>query len=599
MNLSIDIATLLEGYRSGAFTVSEIIREVLSRIHSGDPKIWISVETEERLLAQADALDAHGPASLPLFGIPFAIKDNIDVEGLPTTAACPDFRYFASKDATVVANLRAAGAIPIGKTNLDQFATGLVGVRSPYGVPGNAFNPDYIPGGSSSGSAVSVALGQVSFSLGTDTAGSGRVPACFNNLLGLKPTRGLLSSSGLVPACKSLDCISIFALNAGDAQSTFRIAASFDAQDPYSRKDPTGFESPKRACREGMSFGIPSPEQLNFFGDSEYQELYLESLVRLESLGFHRKVIDFEPFLKTARLLYEGPWVAERYWAIQDLIQRSPDSLHPTTRAIIEQGIESTAVDAFDAAYKLQALKQATGPIWEEIDFLATPTAGTHYTIAEVEADPIQLNSNLGYYTNYMNLLDLCSIATPTGFTPQKLPFGITLVAPAFHDEKLLVVADKLHQASNLPLGAKQHKRFTPLKPVEFDTLSIVVCGAHLSGLPLNYQLTELGAVFNRSTRTSANYRLFALPGSTPPKPGMIRDAENGAAIEVEVWDLPKSQWAAFIEQIPSPLGIGNLELEDGSMVKGFSCEVWATEGAEEVTKYASWRSYLARRTSS
>ncbi|MDQ8202091.1 allophanate hydrolase [Pelagicoccus sp. SDUM812003] len=593
MNISFDITTLREGYLAGDYTPTDIIREVLSRIDAGDSKIWISVDSANRLLEQAAKLETKDPASLPLYGIPFAVKDNIDVANLPTTAACPDYRYFASKDAYVVALLRTAGAIPIGKTNLDQFATGLVGVRSPYGVPSNAFNPDYIPGGSSSGSAVSVALGQVSFSLGTDTAGSGRIPACFNNLIGLKPSRGLFSNRGVVPACKSLDCVSVFAYNAADAQNVFRIAASFDQQDAYSRANPTELADTQKVHRNDLRMGVPLPHQLQFFGDEDYQNQYLAAVKRLEGLGYQSKLIDIEPLLSAARLLYEGPWVAERYWAIRELIETVPDCLHPTTRAIIEKGIEGTAVDAFDAAYKLQAFKQTSETIWHEVDFLATPTAGTHYTIAEVEANPIQLNSNLGYYTNFMNLLDMCSVATPTGFTPKKLPFGITLIAPAFHDEKLLVIADRLQQASELPLGATENKRYGSLKAPSYDSLPILVCGAHMSGLPLNHQLTELGAVFNRSTRTASAYRLYALPGTTPPKPGMIRDAENGSAIDVEIWDLPKGQWAAFIAQIPAPLGIANIELADGSFVKGFSCEAWAVEDAKEVTQHASWRTYL------
>lgn len=595
MNISFDITTLREGYLAGTFTVSDIVRETLARINSGDSKIWISIETEERLLAQAAALDSKSPAELPLYGIPFAVKDNIDVANLPTTAACPDYRYFAESDSTVVAQLRAAGAIPIGKTNLDQFATGLVGVRSPYGVPGNAFNPDYIPGGSSSGSAVSVALGQVSFSLGTDTAGSGRVPACFNNLVGLKPSRGLLSNTGLVPACKSLDCISIFALNAADAQTALHSAAVYDPTDAYSRPEPKQLDTPRRAFREGMTFGVPSPEQLQFFGDEDYLNLYLEAVARLESLGFKKQVIDFSPFIAAARLLYEGPWVAERYWAIQELIKEAPDSLHPITRAIIEKGIDGTAVDAFDAAYKLQAFRQQTQPLWDEVDFLATPTAGTHYTIAQVEAEPIKLNSNLGYYTNFMNLLDLASVAVPTGFTPKKMPFGITVIAPAFHDEKLLTIADKLQQASDLPFGATEHKSYSELLPPRTESLPIAVCGAHMSGLPLNKQLTELGATFNRKTTTSADYRLFALPNTTPPKPGMTRDSAKGAEIEVEIWDLPTTQWARFISQIQSPLGIGSIELHDGSFIKGFVCETWATISATEVTGLGSWRTHLMK----
>ncbi len=591
--LSFDIQTLREGYLANTFTISDIIREALRRIETGDSKIWISIDSEERLLAQASALEKRDPKDLPLYGIPFAVKDNIDVANLPTTAGCPDYRYFAQNDATVVAHLRAAGAIPIGKTNLDQFATGLVGTRSPYGTARNAFDPDYIPGGSSSGSAVSVALGQVSFSLGTDTAGSGRVPACFNNLVGLKPTRGILSASGVVPACKSLDCVSIFSLNAGDGQIVLRATAHPDQQDPYSRPTPAQPDSPRAIARPGMSFGVPHPEQLAFFGNADYQDLYLKSLDCIETLGYQRRLVDISPFLDAARLLYEGPWVAERYWAIRELIENAPDALHPTTKAIIEKGIDPTAVDAFNAAYKLQALRAKSETVWDEIDFLALPTAGTHYTIAQVEEDPIQLNSNLGYYTNFMNLLDLCAVATPTGFTPNGMPFGITLAAPAFHDNKLLSVADQLQQASDLPLGATQHRRFSDIQPQSYDSLSIVVCGAHMSGLPLNHQLTELGAVFNRSLQTSPNYRLFALPNTTPPKPGMIRDEETGTTIEVEVWDLPRSQWANFIQQIPSPLGLGTIELSDGTQAKGFLCEPWATKDAKDVSPHHSWRAYL------
>ncbi|MCH6258034.1 allophanate hydrolase [Puniceicoccaceae bacterium K14] len=591
--LSFDITSLQEAYSNGSITVSEVIEETLKRIEAGDSKIWISLDSRENLLKQANQLEAKAPSSLPLYGIPFAVKDNIDVANLPTTAACPDYKRFAEEDATVVALLKAAGAIPIGKTNLDQFATGLVGVRSPYGVPGNSFNPKYIPGGSSSGSAVSVALGQVSFSLGTDTAGSGRVPACFNNLVGLKPSRGLLSNYGVIPACKSLDCVSIFSLNASDAQAVLRIAGSFDNKDPYSRSAPTELQSTRAFARPKMKFGVPSPEQLNFFGDSQYQELFLKTVKRLEDLGHEAIIVDIKPMLAAARLLYEGPWVAERYWAIRELIENAPDVLHPITKTIIEKGIDHTSVDTFDALYKLQALRQTAQTVWENIDFMVTPTAGTHYTIAEVESNPIELNSNLGYYTNFMNLLDLSSVATPTGFTDSGMPFGITLIGQAFEDEKLLALSHELQTASDLPLGATQHKRFPePKKPV-FETLPIAVCGAHLSGLPLNHQLTSLGATLSVKTKSKGCYRLFALPGTTPPKPGMIRDDAEGAAIEIEIWDLPKTQWAHFIDCIPSPLGIGNIELEDGSFVKGFSCETWATEGAKEVTHFGGWRAYL------
>jgi len=593
--LSFDIQSLRQGYLSGAFTVAQVIDEALRRIESADPKIWISIDTRSRLLAQAEALQSKDPDALPLYGIPFAVKDNIDVAELPTTAACPEYRYFAQKDATVVAHLRAAGAIPIGKTNLDQFATGLVGVRTPYGTPGNSFDPDYIPGGSSAGSAVSVALGQASFSLGTDTAGSGRVPACFNNLVGLKPSRGLLSNTGAVPACKSLDCISLFALNAADAQAAFRVAAEYDSSDPYSRALPTELDTLSKVHKPGLSFGVPEPTQLRFFGNEAYQELYLQAVKRMETLGYRSQVVDIQPLLDAALLLYEGPWVAERYWAIQDLVDNRPDILHPTTRAIISKGKDYSAVKTFDSIYKLQAVKQVADRLWGDIDFLLSPTAGTHYTIGELEERPIELNSNLGYYTNYLNLLDLSGIAVPTGFTPKGMPFGVTLVAPAFHDELLIQLADKLHRASKLPLGASERRVHPELKPVVYESEAIAVCGAHLSGLPLNHQLSDRGATLEKTTQTAAAYRLFALPDTSPPKPGLIRDESKGAAIEIEVWNLPKTQWASFIAGIPAPLGIGSIELADGATVKGFICEAQATTGAKELTELGSWRRHISR----
>jgi len=592
-NQSFEIQSLLNGYRSGSLKVVDVIKESLRRINEGDSKIWISIDTEARLLEQAVALSDKDPNSLPLYGIPFGVKDNIDVAGLPTTAACPDYQRFSEYDATVVALLKAAGGIPIGKTNLDQFATGLVGVRSPYGTPENAFDANYVPGGSSAGSAVSVALGQVSFALGTDTAGSGRVPACFNNLVGLKPSRGLLSNHGVVPACRSLDCVSVFSLHHADAQRVFRAAAARDEKDPYSRAMPRRLDTVRRIHRNDLCFGIPDPTQLRFFGNEDYQELYLEAIARLESLGYVKKVIDIEPLLAAARLLYSGPWVAERYWAIQEMIENTPDSLHPTTRAIIEKGRDNDAVDTFDAFYQLQAFKARSDQLLETVDFVVTPTTGTHYTTAEVEGNPIELNSNLGYYTNFMNLLDLSALAVPTGFTKAQMPFGITLFAPAFHDEKLLAIGHRLQLESSLPLGATGHRIYREPEIPSYDSTEIAVCGAHMSGLPLNGQLTSRGATLAGKTVTAEKYRLFALPDTNPPKPGLVRDEAGGKAIEIELWNLPTTQWAAFIAEIPSPLGIGNLELEDGSYVKGFLCETSAIENAKEVTELGSWRRFV------
>jgi allophanate hydrolase len=522
------------------------------------------------------------PDPAPLRGLTFAIKDNIDLAALPTTAACPDFEYTPSASAPVVQRLIDAGAIPLGKTNLDQFATGLVGVRSPYGVPVNPYGAAYIPGGSSSGSAVAVAAGLCDFALGTDTAGSGRVPAAFNNLVGLKPTRGLLSTRGVVPACRTLDCVSVFTRSIADVAEVLAVAAAFDPEDPYSRPaaPPVIDETwPPR-------IGVPLPNQLEFFGNTDAAKLFADSIARLQSLGAKIVEVDFAPFLEAARLLYEGPWVAERYAAIRQFIEQKPDSLHPVTRKIIEGAKSLTATSAFDATYKLAALRRRAEAVWSDIDVLLTPTAGTIYTIAEVEADPIRLNSNLGYYTNYLNLLDLCAVAVPAGFLPNKMPWGVTLVAPAFCDDRLL------------RLGARFLGEPAPLRalPAAGRTVKLAVCGAHLSGLPLNWQLTQLGAKLDRTARTSPNYKLFALPGTTPPKPGLVRVTEGGAPVEVEVWDVPVSGYGHFVSNIPAPLGIGTITLENGSSVQSFLCEVSAVDGAHDVTSFGGWRAFLTAR---
>ncbi|HEX5611748.1 MAG TPA: allophanate hydrolase, partial [Burkholderiales bacterium] len=528
---------------------------------------------------------------LPLYGIPFAIKDNIDLAGHPTTAACREYSYVAQQTAAAVQTLLDAGAMVIGKTNLDQFATGLVGTRSPYGACANTFDARYISGGSSSGSAVAVAASLVSFSLGTDTAGSGRIPAGFNNLIGLKPTRGLVSTRGVVPACRSLDCVSIFALTAEDAHAVFDVMARFDAQDPYSREE-------RRVggafSFEGCRVGVPRTAQLEFFGNREYEKLFHAALEKLERLGAKRVTIDFAPFLAAAKLLYEGPWVAERYVAIREFLEKNAQALHPVTREIISGGAKPRAAEAFAAQYRLQALLREAEPVWQAVDVLVAPTAGTIYTLAQLEADPIRLNSNLGVYTNFVNLMDLSAIAVPAGFTPDKLPFGITLLAPAFQDRALCALAQQAQRALVATMGAR-HQPLPPAAPSVArpnGKIKLAVCGAHMSGLPLNPQLTERGARLLRSTRTTPNYRLYALEGFSPPRPGMIRAAE-GAAIEVEVWELAPEGFGTFVDGIPAPLGIGTVELEGGDEVKGFLCEAYATRGAQDVSHLGGWRAYL------
>ncbi len=438
--LKLNLTTLRNAYLTGSLTPTQLVEQLDARIGTDDlHHVWIRRLTKAEILAYADKLQGRNPAELPLYGIPFAIKDNIDLAGIPTTAACPDYAYTPGKSATVVQKLIDAGAIPVGKTNLDQFATGLVGARSPYGAGRNAFNPDYISGGSSAGSAVSVALGMASFSLGTDTAGSGRIPAAFNNLVGHKPTCGLLSTSGVVPACRTLDCVSIFALDTNDAAAVLEVAQGFDAEDPYSRR----VAPAAKTLGSSFTFGVPRDDQLEFFGNPDTPGLFREAVNRLQSLGGKPITIDFSPFLETARLLYEGPWVAERYAAIREFIEAKPEALFPVTRQIIGGATRFSAADTYAALYRLKALQRRNEAVWNDMDVLLTPTAGTIYTVAEVESDPVRTNSNLGYYTNFMNLLDLSAIAVPAGFQVNGLPFGVTLAAPAFSDTSLLELGSR------------------------------------------------------------------------------------------------------------------------------------------------------------
>ncbi len=578
-NVSLCIGNLKQHYQKGDFTPDELIKQLLLRAKQlQDYNIWIYQLSEAEMAPYIDALKNYKPDELPLYGIPFAIKDNIDLAGVPTTAACAQYAYTPTKSAFVVQQLINAGAIPMGKTNLDQFATGLVGTRSPYGVCKNAFDPDYISGGSSSGSAVAVAKGLVSFSLGTDTAGSGRIPAAFNNLFGLKPSKGLLSTNGVVPACRSLDCVSVFTLTADDANLVFSVTAIEDEEDAYSRPNiPTNTNAVyDQAIKPHFRFAYPKRQQLQFFGNSSAEQCFNESVERLMALGGEAVEIDFEIFLQTARLLYEGPWVAERYAAIESFIEKQSDALYAVTRQIIAPAKDAKAIDTFKAQYKLQAYKKQADRIVSQYDFILIPTAGTIYTITQVESDPITLNSNLGYYTNFMNLLDYTAVAVPAGFMKNDMPFGVTLFAQAFKDKSLLNFARCLHESQELTLGATS----LPLPKSDVKTsyedptmVRIVVCGAHMQGLPLNYQLIERQARFIERTTTSPCYRLYALAGGPPKRPGLVRDEQNGKAIEVEVWEMPTEHFGSFIKLVPPPLGIGTLELQNGSKVNGFICE--------------------------
>ena len=595
MNISLDIASLRQRYQSGELTPLALVDDLLARMAGEDSHhIWISRLDAEALRTYARNLEGKDIASLPLYGIPFAIKDNIDLAGLPTTAGCPEYAYTPEKHATVVQRLIDAGAIPLGKTNLDQFATGLNGTRSPYGACRNAFNPDFISGGSSSGSAVAVALGLASFSLGTDTAGSGRVPAAFNNLVGHKPSCGALSTRGVVPACRSLDAVSIFALTAEDAERVLAVAAGFDAEDEYSRPlAPHGFDFGRAA---GFRFGVPMAKDLQFFGNTEAQRLFDEAVARMQALGGTPVAVDLAPFLETARLLYGGPWVAERYLAIRDFFDAQSDKVFPPVREIIAGGREVSAADTFAHLYKLRAFKRVCDAVWTDIDVMLTPTAGTIYRIEAMQADPIRLNSNLGYYTNFMNLLDLAATEVPAGFQHDGLPFGVTLIAPPHQDGPLLHLASRMQQLLGGKLGATAHL----LPPAENLNLladgqvRVAVVGAHLSGLPLNHQLIERNARLVSVTQTAPKYRFYALPDGK--RPGLIQVENNGAAIACEVWEMPASQFGSFVAGIPAPLGIGKLELADGAVVNGFICEDIGVADAQDITEYGGWRAWLANR---
>lgn len=593
------LAALESAYRSNQATPVDVVRSVYARIRqAGEKPVWIHLIPEDEAVRRAESLQRRGPSpDLPLYGVPFAVKDNIDVAGVPTTAGCPAYAYTPSHTAPVVERLLEAGAILIGKTNLDQFATGLVGTRSPYGACRSVFDDRYISGGSSSGSAVAVALGLVSFSLGTDTAGSGRVPAAFNNIVGLKPSRGLLSARGVVPACRSLDCVSIFALNCSDAQQVFRCARGFDALDGYSRVWASGKPG---TSLTGLRVGVPRADQLEFFGDTAAATIYQKSVGSLRQQNAHVVEIDYRPFREAAELLYQGPWVAERLAAIQTFALEHADDMNPVVGKIIAGAAKYTAVDTFSAMYRLQDLRQKTAPVWSTIDTLLLPTTGTTYKIAEVEADPIRLNSNLGYYTNFVNLLDLSALAVPAGIRPDShLPFGVTLISPAMHDEALLAWGDALHrslmQYVGNDLSALSSTPRVAVPSLPEGMMPIAVVGAHLSGQPLNRQFTERGAILLRTVRTTPDYRFYALANTTPPKPGLVREPGfRGPGIEVEVWAMPQSHVGSFLSLVPPPLAIGTLHLADGESVHGFLVEPAAVQGSREITEFGGWRGYLA-----
>ena len=603
------VRSLLSAYAAKRLTPTEVVASALARIAEIDrPEVWILRVPAADLEARAHALEALYEAQgsavferMPLFGVPFAVKDNIDVAGLPTTAACEPFSYTPDTSAFAVQRLIDAGAILIGKTNLDQFATGLVGTRSPYGAVRNTEFPERVSGGSSSGSAVAVAAGCVAFSLGTDTAGSGRVPAGFNGLVGLKPSLGLVSKRGVVPACRSLDTISVFAHDVDDAWCVFNEIACFDPLDGYSRKVP-GLGLLRGAPRIGV------PDHLEFYGDAAANQAFSAALDTLSThLHLAPTPIDFQPLKQVSALLYDGPWVAERRAALGSFFETRHEAVHPVVATVIGKADRYSAADAFNGQYALADLKRHAEQLFETIDILIVPTTPTHPLIADVQANPVELNSQLGYYTNFVNLLDLCALAVPCQRRHDGLPAGVTLIAPSGADRRLAELGARIQglfatEAADVAGTVTEKKpaaaanTIAPL-PFQEPTVALAVVGAHLRGQPLNWQLQEAGARFVTATQTATGYTLYALANTQPPKPGLVRVTDQqGAPIAVEVWDMPLRSFGKFVADVPAPLGIGSVQLANGLTVKGFICEPSAVSngsGALDITSFGGWLAYL------
>jgi allophanate hydrolase len=592
--LPVTIGDWLSAYRTTGARPRELVTRLMTTWPADDPA-WITraaPEWLEPILARLDALD---PASLPLYGVPFAVKDNIDIAGLPTTAACPAFAFTPERHAEVVRQLIEAGAVPVGKTNLDQFATGLVGTRSPYGAVPNTFRPAYVSGGSSSGSASVVARGLVPFALGTDTAGSGRIPAGFNNLVGLKPSPGLVPMSGVLPACRTLDVVSVLALTVSDAA---RVAGCW--QRP---KTEAAFAHPEPGTawleRTGQSLRVGIPTHPGCDAALGFDAAFDAAVEHGRSMGWTIVPIDMDMLDEVARLLYEGPWVAERHSVIEALLEQNPDAVDPVVRAVIEQAHRHDATATFRARYRLAELETRLGPLWQSIDLLMVPTAPTCPTLAEVADDPIGRNSALGRYTNFVNLLGLSALALPASLSSAGLPFGITLIAGSGRDAALAHLGLAWEENLDLPLGCRLGERSRALAPATIalksaPTLAIAAVGAHLAGLPLHGQLVERGCRLLKRIQTAPHYRLHALPGTIPPKPGLVRTTEGGYPIEVEVYEMPQSEVGSFLAGISAPLGLGSIELADGTWVHGFVCEASGTAGAEDISEWGGWRAYLS-----
>lgn len=583
MNKLWTIENWRSAYASGEIQLHDLIAYIAT-IQNTD-NAWIELANETQLLSQLEHLVGKQPSELPLYGIPFAVKDNIDVAGFHTTAACEQAKYLAQKDATVISKLKAAGAVVIGKTNLDQFATGLVGVRSPFGAVKNSFNPEYISGGSSSGSSVAVANGQVPFSLGTDTAGSGRVPAGHNNIVGLKPTKGWFSTTGLIPACRTIDTISIFALTVDDSWKVAQIMQGFDSADEYSRVHPANV--PSQFSKQKIAI----PAQLEFYGDAQSEMAFAQAVERVKTLGYEVEAIDFTVFNQLASALYNKSWVAERTSAVEKMVQR--EDCHLVIKQIIEQANKFSAVDAMQAEYERADLARKINLELDAFDALMVPTSPTIYRIADVEADPIVKNSHMGAYTNFVNFADLSALALPNIIRADGLPTGVTFIAPAWMDQALAHFAQTWQMQTALNLGTSDQPYIKSQKIDSIHSIQLAVVGAHLTGMPLNFQLTTRKATLAKKTTTSANYRLFALKNTVPPKPGLRCTTKLGKAIDVEVWDVPLAEFGKIVAEVPAPLGIGNVQLADGSWVKGFICEGYALTDALEISHFGGWRAYI------
>jgi allophanate hydrolase len=546
---------------------------------TADPAIWITRLIEADILAQGRALEAEGPRGRPLWGLTVVVKDNIDVAGLPTTAACPDYARTPEQSAPAVRRLLDAGALLLGKTNMDQFATGLVGTRSPYGTPRNAFSAMHVPGGSSSGSGVAVAAGIADIALGTDTAGSGRIPAAFGNIVGLKPTLGAISTTGTVPACRSVDTISVFARTVDAALEVQRVIASHDPDDPYSRHAPPGY------LRRG---GLPAAVRIAVADVGALCEPDVTRLYQQAAGLFATETIDLAPYLEIARLLYDGPWLAERTSALRDIVTTRPEIMHPVTRAIVEAGLTRLTVDAFDAFHALAKVHRLASELFSKFDALLVPTAPFCPTIAQVAADPFAPNVRLGTFTNFVNLCDLAAIAVPAGFGADGLPIGVSVLGPAWSEGRLAAIADHIHRGFTPGLAPP-----APPDDLAPDETALFCIGAHMSGLPLNTQITSLGGRFLRTAHTVPAYHMYALGN----RPGMLR-REPGAAIAGEVWALPTGAIGALLALVPPPLGFGTVALEDGPCL-GFLAEAQAMEGAPDITPYGGWRAWLATQETS